>query len=216
MSSSVKKKYIQPYWRPDYRNPSTLPDIKVVRTDFIINFIAILLVVSIGAFILQREYRAWSVGSAVADMKDRIRMAEPDDSIFLKQSESFRRAGRYIQDLERFYQAPFYAHELLYELSQVHDEDLIFKSLSFSEAAVQYKKKPAVKYRMDITGEVRDLTTLDDYVVSLRNMELFEVENYMLQVAEDPRQRNPATGLYPYSINLTLSPDDGANKKGGK
>lgn len=214
MSSVGKKKDIQPYWRPDYRNPSTLPDIKVVRTDFIVNFVAILLALAVGAFLLQREYRVWSIGSTVDDMKQRIRVTEPDDNISIKQSEEFRKAGRYIQDLEKFYQAPFYAHELLVSLSELEEDDLIFTNLRFSENTITQNKKPVVEYSMEIAGQVRDLPTLDDYVVSLRNLELFDVEGYEARVAEDPRQRD-ATGLYPYTISVTLSPS-AEKKKGGK
>ena len=37
------KRDTQPYWRPDFKIQSTLPDIKVVRTDFIINCIVVAL-----------------------------------------------------------------------------------------------------------------------------------------------------------------------------
>ena len=217
MSSKVKKKEIQPYWRPDFRNAASLPDIKVVRTDFIVNSIAILIAFAVCAFILQREYRAWSIGSAVEELEKRIRIAEPDDNILLKRSEQFRKAGGYIQDLDTFYDSPFRAHELLVALSKLKDDDLILSSLRFSEAIIQQNKKAKVEYLIDLNGEVRDLPTLDDYVVSLRSLELFELEGYEADISEDPRPRNASTGLYPYAVNIKLSPADPKKKgKGAK
>jgi len=204
--SSSKNKDIQPYWRPNYRNSATLPDIKVIRTDFIVNFVSIVVVLAILGFNMQREYRAWSLGSTVSDIKQQILLAEPDDSIYLKQSENFRKAGRYVQDLERFYKSPFYAHELIVALSELKDDDLILGGVKFSESIVKVGKKTKAEYRINLNGDVRDLPTLDDYVVSIRNSDIFDIEGYETKVSENPLQLDTATGLYPYSISITLSP----------
>lgn len=208
---------VQPHWRPDFRDVAKLPDIKLVRTEFVVNCVAILVAVSVVTFCLQQEYRLWSLARSVGEMSEQIRVAEPSDTHRIERSELFRSDARAIQDLEKFYHVPFFSHELLIALTELKDPDLIFTNLIFREQPIlqKKKKKAIVEYELEIGGLARSLPKLDAYVGLLRNFELFVFPGYETAVSEHIKPRD-STGSYPYTINLRLTPSNekrkGANR----
>lgn len=209
-----RKREIQPYWRPDFKIQSTLPDIKVVRTDFIINSIAVALALIAGFTLLQREYRAYSLRSAIVGMEQRIRVSEADDNLNLQESARFRESAQSIEELQRFFRVPFTAHDFLAELSLLKPKGLIFSRVMISEAVITSKKKgqggtaakPQVKYTINVTGDVRELTVLTQFKGALKASPLLNPEGFEVMVNESMQQRNAATGITPFQVSISLAP----------
>jgi len=213
---SKRKKEVQPFWRPNFVIPAELPDIKVVRTGFIINFIAITLALCVAFFLLQREYRAYVLGHTIADMEQQIRVANADDVENLKSSEAFRSAAQYVVEVEKFYSAPLQAHTFLYSLAQIKPEDLIFNSVSLSETVVKQNGKNALAYNINITGDAKSLTVLDDFKKILEDADLLKVEGFDLQIDETLQGRDEKTGIFPYRLAISLTPRVKAAPKSGE
>ncbi len=221
---SSKNKDMQPYWRPDFRDPATLPDIKVVRTDFLVNVFSVVVLALITVFVLQREYRAWALKGRIASLEEEIRLAEPDDRIYIKQSEQFRDAGKYILEMNTFYDVPFYAHELMVELARLKQEELLFTEVSMSEEiATRSKRTPGskvktvtkvVEYQIRIDGEVHEkhLDTFDLFKTSLRESEYFQVDGFDTKITEDMGGKDDGSNLFPYVLTIRLSPAAKASK----
>ncbi len=216
------KRDIQPYWRPDFKIQSTLPDIKVVRTHFSISFIAIILMLSAACLVLQREYQAYSLRSSVATIEQGIQRAEALDQQHLKMSQDFVKFARSVEDLQRFFRAPLRAHELLVALAELKPEECVFSRVTFSESIVEArgrstraksKAPPQMNYTIQIVGDVQELTTLTRFKQALEQSAVLSVENYLVTVTETMQQRNVETGIIPIKLSITLSP---ARSKGGK
>ena len=126
---SKSKKEMQPFWRPNFVNQAELPDIKVIRTGFIINFIAVTIALCVAFYLLQLEYRSYALGRTILTMEQQIRVSDSDDIENLKLSESFRESAQYIVEVEKFFDSPLLVHEFLYGLSEIKPEDLIFNSI---------------------------------------------------------------------------------------
>lgn len=203
---SRSKKDIQPYWRPNFVNSSGLPDIKVVRTDFIINFVSMLLMLLVGFYVLQREYRAYALSQTIDDMEQRIRIAAPDDSSNLKLSQEFRDSAAHVAELEKFYAAPLLAHEFLKQLFQMRPEKLIFKQLSLTESLAKEGTVSTVTYRINISGEVSSPPVLNQFKEKLSTWEPLQYKGYILYVDEDLPGRDADTGIWSYTLEITLSP----------
>ncbi len=215
----------QPYWRPDFKIQSTLPDIKVVRTDFIINFIAVVLVLIAVFTLFEREYRASSLRSSIAGMEQRIRAAEADDNLHLKQSARFRESAQSVEDLQHLFRAPFTAHEFLAALSSLKPDGLIFSRVQISEAVVTPKRKgrggaaakSQMAYTISITGAVRELTILTQFKGALQAAPSLNFEGFEVVVDESMNQRNATTGITPFKVSISLAPAaQPAAAKGGK
>lgn len=211
---------MQPYWRPDFKTQSTLPDIKVVRTDFVINFIAVALMLIAVFTLLQSEYRAYALRSSIAGMEQRIRVSGADDDLNLKESERFRASAQSIEELQRFFRAPIASHELLAELTRLKPEGLIFSRVIFSESIIKKSKanpKPQMRYEIKITGDARGLDVLTQLKAALQQSPLLNPDGFAVAVDESMQKRNAKTGITPFQVSISLAP--GASKtptKGGK
>lgn len=206
---SRSSKDIQPHWRPNFVNPSKLPDIKVIRTDFIINSIAVTLLIGAAALLIQKEYRIWVLSNTIEGLEEQVTEASPANEANLKKSSEFRDVAKDVAEVEAFFLAPFTAHEFLAELAQLRPESLIFNEVSLREVEGDGR---TVTYRIRISGEVRHLTDLDAFKGMLDGWDMLDVEGYSLSVDESVGDRDDATGIFPYRLSVDLLP---ANKKGG-
>jgi hypothetical protein len=221
-----RKKESHPRWRPDFRIQSTLPDIKVVRTGFIINFVVIACVAFALFSVLQSEYQTYTLRNEISVLEERTQAAKAADESSLKQSERFRAAALNVQELQRFYKAPFTAHDLIAELAMLRPDDLIYTRVEFADSVVTVKVKakgnePAketkhMEYNVDIAGDVRDLVVLTEFKASLQASELLSPEGFSVVVNESVQQRNAQTGIIPFKVTILFQPEKASKTKGSK
>jgi hypothetical protein len=204
---------MQPYWRPNFVNQAELPDIKVIRTDFIINLIAVILALGLTCFLLQREYRSYVLSKTVSELEQQIRVADADDQASLKYSKSFYDAAQYVVEVEKFFDAPILAHEFLYRLSELRPKDLIYNSVSWDESVIKVGEKNVVKYTVNISGDAKDLTVIGDFKNIIESAELFQISGFDLLVSETLRGRDEKTRIFPYRLAISLTPSKPAPKK---
>jgi hypothetical protein len=188
-------------------NPAKLPDIKVIRTNFIVNFFAIAFFVTTGVLLVQREYRVWAVEDTIVQLGQQVKEAEAENKSLLELSKQFVQAGKRVAEVELFYLAPFTAPEFLAELAAFRPESTILKSISFQESSPgKAKNKNALSYAIQLSGEVKDLKDLDLFKGRLAEWEFLQLKNYELSVSESMDGRNEATGTFPYTLNISLQP----------
>lgn len=209
MSRSKKKN--QPNWRPNFVNVSELPDIKVIRTGFVVNFVSLVLVFSLAFLVLQREYRAHILDNTIEDLEQRIQAAAADDAASLKLSREFRDAAAHVAEVEKFYATPLLVHDFLAQLTRKRPEELIFRQLSVLESPAEEGDGQAVVYRINITGEVRSLMVLDRFKGELSDWDRLDLEGYALDIDETLQGRDADTGIFPYTLQITLKPEKDAS-----
>jgi len=217
--SKKTNKDIQPYWRPNFQISATLPDIKAVRTDFIINSIAATIALLAAFLLLQKEFRAYVLRSSIDDMERRIRVAEVDDNTSLEQSQEFKKAAKRIVEVDTFYEAPWLAHRLFSELVAMKPEGLIFTRVAMNEQVTKTEQANAVTYRVVMSGEVEELIELTRFKRSLSESEILNLEGFSSEIVESLQDRDTRTGIYPYSLTIELTPEaapsGGANAEEG-
>ncbi|MEM7790478.1 MAG: hypothetical protein AAF546_03670 [Verrucomicrobiota bacterium] len=209
-----KKKDLQPYWRPNVRIVETLPDIKVVRTDFIINFIAVSLVVITGVYLLQREYRVFALSRSISNLEQQINVSNADNNKNLKLNQRFFEAANYVLELQSFYSAPFRPYHLIAELTQSKPEEMRFTKLSLSESVAT--KGKTVSFNINIRCEVPDLTVLNSFKSILAESTLLKPEGYTATIVESFQAKNVQTGFFPCSVSVVIKPIDEKSKKDKK
>ena len=200
-----KKSVSQPNWRPDFRDPELLPDIKVIRTDFIVNFIAVTAMLLLAFFIGQREYRSFALGKSIAKLEAQIEEATAKNQSHLRLNKRFRESANRLVELEQFYTAPIVAYDYLVELGTLRPDDLAFESLAYRETAGSAKGKTPPSYTFQIKGKVRSLTVLDAFKDSLAESS-FAITGYEKEIDENTRAPDEKTGIFPYSVDMRLSP----------
>lgn len=210
----AKRKMLHPYWRPNYRIASTLPDIKIIRTGFLINGIAIIAAVAMVYMVLQKEYRAYALTAIVSDLKNRADIAEPSNKKSLALNERFLTAGKYVQELDRYYRTPFEIDSLLVSLSNSVPQGLIFNSMTLQEVAMPVdKKKSVIGFRINVSGSVNELIDLNKFKGELMEADFLNPEGYSVQIDETVQAPDPDTRVFPFQFRIEVKP---AQAKGGQ
>jgi len=218
-----RQRDIQPYWRPDFKIQSTLPDIKIVRTDFTINAIAIALMLIAIFTLLQSEYRAYTLHRSIANMEQNIEDTEENNDQSLKESERFRQSAQSVVELQDFFRAPFTAHELLAELTQLKPTGLIFSRVMLSDEIIKQKgtdqteAQAQMSYEINITGDARGLKVLTEFKAALQASPSLKPDGFEVFVDESMQQRNAKTGITPFRISISFTPAASTSpSKGGE
>src|SRR5512135_970668 len=87
-----------PAWHPNFRDHDRLPDTKVVRTQFFVNFVAIAIAASLLLYFSFQEYRINSLGHQVADWQAQIDANQKASEQALALSKKFADEERKIQE----------------------------------------------------------------------------------------------------------------------
>lgn len=201
-----RKKDMQPNWRPNFVNEAKLPDIKVVRTGFLINFVAVAFLLATSGLFIQKEYKIRSTKSAIQALEQQVERAGAENDANLNLSQSFVNEASKIAELEKFFIAPFSGHEFLIELAKFRPEGITLGNISFAESAGKGKNKLALAYQISLIGEVADLTLLDHFKGSFLEWEFIKLDGYKIKVTESVQSRNEDTGQFPFSLNISLEP----------
>ena len=202
------KKEIQPHWRPNFVDPAELPDIKVIRTGFIINFVAVTFALVVTFWLIQREYQARALSQTIATMEQQIAVAKAVDSENLALSRDFRKVAEHIIEVGKFLEVPIEPHDFFVSLSKIKPDDLLFRSISLGEEVFKVGNKNQLGYRISISGDAKSLTVLDDFKNTLESGELLNLDGFSLDIREALQGRDAETGIFPYQLSIQLVPGD--------
>lgn len=200
------KKIIQPRWRPNFVIQSELPDIKVVRTNFLINIVAVSMALSMVFLLLSREYSARSLESAISSLERRIEDAATKDRKSLQLSGDFKKAAEYVIEVGQFSERLFRVHELVRELSSIKPDDLVYNSITVSESMGSGETANKVVYRVNLNGDAKNLSVLDAFKGILARAEAIQFPGYRIEIGETLEGRDERTGIFPYRLTLTFTP----------
>ena len=121
-------------------------------------------------------------------------------------SESFRESAQYIIEVEKFYDSPILAHQFLLSLASIKPDELIFDTVSLSESTWKDGAKEVVAYSISISGDAKNLTVLEDFKTILSEKDLLNIDGFEVEIDESLRGRDERTGIFPYTIEVTLAP----------
>src|SRR5688572_29276737 len=91
-----------PAWHPNFRNYQKLPDVKVVRTAFFVNGIALLLVVSLGAYLGFREWNLRLINQQIAEVQAQIDRNKKTSEQAIALFKKFQAAEAKVLEVETF------------------------------------------------------------------------------------------------------------------
>jgi len=123
-----KKKTVAVPWRQDFRDVALLPDIKIVRTHFIYNFLAVIfLVVTVGVALYQ-QYLLSVKGATLADLEATIRTGSATDKRNQADSAKFVRDIQKVEEAAAFPDAMFKPELFVVQLAKLQPEEGNVKS----------------------------------------------------------------------------------------
>jgi hypothetical protein len=123
-----------PSWHPSFRNYERLPDIKVVRTVFFVNAVAITVALAMFTVFIFKEYHLHSLRRQVADVRaqgDRDRRGS-DQAIAL--FKKFQGEEKKILEIDAFLKSRPQLSDLLLQIGQSLPKTIALNSLDLRES----------------------------------------------------------------------------------
>lgn len=208
-----KEAGVSPNWRPDFRDTDALPDVKAVRTNFLVNFVALALAVIVTGWFIIKEYEAMAIQSQIDELKSTIAQSTSANNGYLKQSKEFTALTPKAEDLVAFYKGYKFPLDVLVALCESRPTTISLQSMSFGKKArnVGTNKKPKFVYSPSYTlrgvlkGEsAKALQELDEYKAILQNLDVFEGELNPDSIEISQPKRSPSLEMFEFTIVITL------------
>jgi len=130
---------VVPAWHPNFRNLERLPDTKVVRTQFFVNFAAIAIAASFLLYFCYQEYRINNLSRQVADWQAQIdtNKRASDQAVVL--SRKFLDEERKIVELGNFLKQRLTLSQFLLQVGNTLPTELAMDTIDVRDAAVNLR-----------------------------------------------------------------------------
>jgi hypothetical protein len=203
-------------WRQDFRDPSLLPDIKIVRTHFLYNFLAVVfLVVAVGGAIYQ-QYLISVRATTLAELETTILTGSPADKRNQADSARFVRDIQKVEEAAAFPDFSFKPELFVAQLSKFQPDEGCLKSFDM------YCVRPQngdTTFNVTISGTMsagKEKSAPEIIGTFLDNLNADSDFWNGVGHKADLANANPVLGmnLFNYSIRLTLSLPASSDKKG--
>ncbi len=184
-------------WHPNFRVVETLPDTKVIRTSFVINFVAVVLVLATGTFLVTREQEAAQLQAQAAEWDARIRESTPKYVQATKLQQEFSEAEKRLKEIEAFVTADFTASVFLRRLAETWPRYFTLDSLEMYGQGVRLKGSIAGP-----SSKATDIATA--YVSQLKSDSLFSAQMQSVMLNSITRDQEELR-MY-FEIEMKLKP----------
>jgi len=188
-----------PAWHPDFRVAEDLPDIKVVRTDFLINIGAVGLALMIFIWLAYREATVYGLENDISTLQAEQSRLEGDNMIVVASNTRFMKRKQIFDDLDKFYDIPVDVPRFLADLARLRPSDISFEEVAYQELQQTEQKVITRTYRIFLRGQTRSLQLIDDLKESL--IELPYLQN-VDDISEGSNPRNPTLNTFGFSIEV--------------
>jgi Tfp pilus assembly protein PilN len=123
-------------WHPNFRNYERLPDIKVVRTAFFVNLVAVVLALGSLSFVVWREYETATLRRQVAQVEERIPADKAKSTEAVALYKEFQKHSDRIEEIRQFKLRGFSVTPIMVHLASTMPSDVVLTSLDFQEKRI--------------------------------------------------------------------------------
>jgi hypothetical protein len=175
-----------PAWHPNFRNYKKLPDVKVVRTAFFVNGIAILAAVTLGAYVGFREYQLNVVNVQIAQVQAQIDRDKKVSDQAVALFKKFQAEEAKVMEVETFLKSKPLVSTLILRLAQTLPQNIAIDNIDLRDTGLTL--------RLSVRG---DAAAASGYATAY--LEQLRADKQLNQLFEQATftnspMRNPATG----------------------
>lgn len=211
MAKGKSKEVEQLSWHPDFRDVEALPDVKVVRTDFLVNFVAITICVLLLGYLGYRQLNTSDLNSRIADLQEQIEQQATRNRKNLKESGEFKKASKKVEDLGKFFEHSVQPLRFVAAVTESKPEFIAVTRIQFDELTKPISKTKSLTYgvytiygvQQGSSSEAYDL--LKSYNEIIKSLELLDGKIESADV--NPTNRNESLDIIEFDIKITLKPD---------
>jgi hypothetical protein len=125
-----------PPWHPNFRNFERLPDVKVVRTSFFVNTIAIVITLGLLSYLVMQEYRAHEIRGQIDDLQHQINANQKASEEAVQLYQKFQSEEKKAAEVEAFVKADFVFSDFILELGQTLPKNITLNYIDIRESGV--------------------------------------------------------------------------------
>lgn len=188
-------------WRADFRLVDRLPDTKVVRTKFIVNFCFITILICLLILAAYRETNKIGLRQSITSLQLEVESRASSNRHVTELSRDFRALANKMDDIRTLKQRPVRPTWLLVELARIRTPDVVYDTISYEHFWATERKSEGFKVRLRGKGR----TTAD--IAELKNqLAIFEVaEGWEIEISEQGNPSMDATsGVFSFVIELDI------------
>ncbi len=130
---------LAPAWHPNFRDHERLPDTKVVRTQFFVNFVAIAVAACLLLYFSYQEYRINSLGHQVADWQAQIDTNRKSSEQTVALAKKFADEEKKIDELNGFLKQRLVLSQFLQHLGNSMPPNLAFDIVDVRDTGVDLR-----------------------------------------------------------------------------
>lgn len=210
MARKAKKKVEQPAWHVDFRNAGALPDIKPIRTDFLLNFVALAAMVGLLFYVAYTEYHAMQLRGGINRLEKRIQAATHENNQNLRLSAEFERMTGLVKEADEFTAMPVLPTGLLAALVDSLPPDMLLGSVAVTDRTIQEGRRTRHAKAITMAGSVsgadplRSTQIVNDYVATIGALPVLTPS--LERIALQSLQRDERLGQFTFNILVELKP----------
>ena len=118
------KKVVQTPWHQDFKNQEALPDIKLIRTQFFLNFIGLMLPLIVAVIWIQNEVSLNVLKADIAKLDGEKAGMQASNNDLVALSREFLKESAKIVSLDEYYYNLFPSSEFLAAISERVPEEI--------------------------------------------------------------------------------------------
>jgi hypothetical protein len=211
---SNKKKVTQRLWRPDFREVSLLPDTKVIRTGFLINFVAISITLLVVTLYVIKEYSLQSLTAQVRELEAQVADNTASNRALLDANKRFKQSSAIMEEVIAFDKQLLEFPSFIKEITLILPPRVILSSIEMESARGLGGKVNAPYFSVDLSGRIlagteltpsQVLSNFQDEISKLPSMKGREIEMDLVQF-----RRNNEQGYFDFTLELIIPPETGS------
>lgn len=209
MAKSKGKKVEQPLWHANFRVVDTLPDTKLIRTGFILNFLAVFIAVGLLSYAGLREYKTYDLSIDIDELNSNIEINSSENKKRLHLNTQFEMLSNKLKELDRFRSSnPFSPPDLILALSEVRAHEIVLSNVDFRDVEIRKGRTITIKNRISLVGKVTGTSegatqTVYDYIQRLESLEMFS--GHIEKINLDSLLRDEESEIFDFSILIELN-----------
>ena len=204
-------------WRADFRKIDELPDVKVIRTDFLLNYGLAALAVAVLVYAGYRELDYSTLRGEISQKTTEVETSKARNDSDLRKSGEFTAYMRYADAYVNFKRpVPVEGLAIFEALGEVKGDKIVFKSILVDVNYADMAKKKGSLIKIMLTGSVKGTSSLEfkqveDAYERLKSLSIWnEIPGYAIakSASKSPTSVSPNTQeqVIDFTFELPLEP----------
>jgi hypothetical protein len=199
----------QRLWRPDFRDVQALPDTKVIRTGFLLNFIAIALALGSMTLYGMREYSLQTLIKSVKELEQQVASSDSQNRNILDINKRFRQSAEVVSEAVAFDHQALQFHPFLSRLGDSLQEGMVLTVITLQSSTVIDQSKDLPPFVVELQGKVlenapaKPAQVLNDFQAALMDLPPLQGKRIEMEMARFGR--NNEFGHFDFTLLVKIS-----------